>query len=90
MTTTTTGGLVSVVGGLPLRATADGWCELIGVLGGHKAVGRGHPCRDGLDGVRVRIHAVVPDWGGTWLVEVTDDDGRVLPDLRHPSQVRAY
>ena len=60
--------------------------ELKAVLGGTKVVGVGHPCRCALDKCRVRIHKVVDSTS----IEVTDNDGKVLPDYRHPSQLTAY
>lgn len=57
------------------------------VLGdGVKEVGYGHPCHDSLDNIRVRVSKVEPDG----MVEVMDNDGRILPDLRHPTQLRAW
>ncbi len=41
-------------------------------------------CR--MDGCRVRFSRVEPDG----MVEVCDNAGRVLPDLRHPSFLLAY
>lgn len=53
--------------------------------GGTMDVGVGHPCRDAMDGIRVRVHAIVDSTS----VEVTDNEGRVLPDYRHPAQLTA-
>lgn len=51
-----------------------------------KQVGHGHPCYCTLDRCRVRVSKVAADG----MVEVTDNDGRKLPDLRHASQLVAY
>lgn len=56
------------------------------MVGGTKAVGYGHPCWDALDRTRVRVSRVVDSTS----VEVTDNDGKVLPDYRHPVQLTAY
>jgi hypothetical protein len=67
--------------------TAQTTVTLTRVLGGgEKEVGYGHPCQDALDGIRVRISKVENDG----MIEVMDDDGKVLPDLRHPTQLRAW
>jgi hypothetical protein len=50
-----------------------------------KVVGYGHPCFCQLDRCRVRLHDIKADG----MVEVTDNDGKVLPDYRHASQLIA-
>lgn len=51
-----------------------------------KPVRRLDPVWDTLDGARARLSKVEADG----MLELTDNDGRVLPDLRHPSHVLAY
>ncbi len=64
--------------------------------GATHAVGRGDPLFCVLDNTRVRFERMVDCSAssgvpGDWMVEVSSNyDGKVLPDLRHPSQVFAY
>jgi hypothetical protein len=57
---------------------------------------RGDPLFCTLDNTRVRFHRVVNCFEssgvpGDVMVEVSSNhDGKILPDLRHPSQVYAY
>ena len=52
-----------------------------------RRVVRYDPVWDALDGKRARFWAVTRDG----MVELADGDAaRILPDLRHPSQVFAY
>lgn len=44
------------------------------------------PVYDMLDRTRARFIQVLPDG----MLELADNDGRVLPDLRHASQVIPY
>ncbi len=44
------------------------------------------PVWDTLDGARARLLSVEPDG----MLQLGDNDGRPLPDLRHPEQVVAY
>ena len=44
------------------------------------------PIWDRLDGKRVRYLRTMPDG----MVVLADNDGRELPDYRHPSQVELY
>lgn len=51
-----------------------------------KPVHSGDPLWDTMDNRRVRFSQQTEDG----FIEVMDDDCRVLPDLRHPTQVMAY
>jgi hypothetical protein len=44
------------------------------------------PVWDTLDGGRARYVRTLPDG----MVELADNDGKVLPDYRHATQVRPY
>jgi hypothetical protein len=70
--------------GVTYRAAFNehGWCwvEVASWQGGVMRVTHGHPCRDGLGDGRIRVNAVVWDeTGGGFLIEVTDNAGRVDP-----------
>jgi hypothetical protein len=56
------------------------------LTGAVKVVVRGDPVWDTLDGRRYRFARMVDSTS----VELMTDDGKPLPDYRHPSQVFAY
>ena len=55
-------------------------------FGQTKMVRHHDPVFDLIENKRARLSHVEPDG----MIELADNDGRVLPDLRHPEQVLAY
>jgi hypothetical protein len=66
--------------------TAELKAEFKARLGGTKSVTRGDLMWCALDNTRVRFFRMVDSYS----VEVTDNNGKILPDYRHPSQLTAY